>query len=95
MINTSVIKNKKLVRLLQSSLKFRSLSEKKQQDHINRIGKMPIKKQEEIVAFLMEENAKETAQKIEKLQRAYEEIISIEKDFIDESMKDRAKMAKK
>lgn len=94
MIKFTAIKNKELVRLLQSSYKFHSLPENKQKEHIARISKLSDMEQARTMAFLREENAKETKQRIEKIQRAYSDIIKLEKDFIAADKEDKAKMKK-
>jgi len=94
MIKLTSIKNKELVRLLQSSYKFRSLPKNKQKAHIARIAKLSDMDQARTMAFLREENAKETRQRIEKIQKAYSDVIKLEKDFIAAHREDKAKMKK-
>jgi|GEM_PF-2684813 len=89
MVNFTVIANPELVKLMQASFKFRALKPEKQEAHIQKIAALPPEKQAEIIAFFKKENAKESQERVEKLKKAYQELVELEAAFKKEMAKDR------
>ncbi|MBD3360317.1 hypothetical protein GF366_00785 [Candidatus Peregrinibacteria bacterium] len=84
MAELSEIKNEKLRKLIKASKKFKSLSEKEQKKYIGKIKTLPKEKQETLIDFFTDENAKEKKaeqKQIELLQKLYDRVVQMKKDF--------------
>lgn len=88
MLDLSSINNEKLRNLIATSAKFSALPEDKRSAHIERIKNLSATKQEELIRFFAEENAKEkkltsltSEEKLVILERLFNELVDLEKKF--------------